>query len=153
MPWTTRISTPARDLAQRVLLGADQGRDRHAVLPAHLDHGLRRHAERIGDQADRVVERDLQQLQRGPAIERLRLVVGDLGGREFDVVFLQEIARVVAVLLWHARLKALPGDVLLARSRDVFGDQHVDAVRLAVNVLVDPSQLAFERIRRVHGRT
>ncbi len=66
-----------RDLAQRVLLGADEGGDRHAVLPAHLDHRLRRHAQRIGDQPDRMVEGDLEQLQRRLGVERLRLVVGD----------------------------------------------------------------------------
>ncbi|MGY4410734.1 hypothetical protein ACVWW4_002470 [Bradyrhizobium sp. LB7.1] len=87
------------------------------------------------------------------AIERLRLVVSHLSGREFDVVFLQEIARVVAMLLRHACFKALPGDVLLTRGRNVFRDQHVDTVRLAFNVVVDPFQLAFEGIRCVHGRT
>ena len=69
------------DLADGVLLGADQGRHRHAVLLAHLDHRRRRHAERIGDQLDRVLERRLQHPQRRLRIERLRPVVGDLDRR------------------------------------------------------------------------
>ena len=32
-----------RDLPQRMLLGADQRRHRHAVLLAHVDHRFRRH--------------------------------------------------------------------------------------------------------------
>ena len=70
-----------RDLAHRVFLGADQGGHRHAVLLAHLDHRLGRYAQRIGDQADRVAERGIENLQRALAVERLRLIVGDIGGR------------------------------------------------------------------------
>ena len=81
-----------RDLAQRMLLGADQRRDGNAVLLAHVDHRLRRHAKRVGDQPDRVTERRLEHLQRALPIERLRLVVGDVRRRQFDAVFFQEVA-------------------------------------------------------------
>jgi len=145
------MSTPA-DLPQRVLPGADQRRDRHAMLLALIDHGLRRDAERVGDQPDRMAEGYLEQIHRGLGIEGLRLVVGDAGGRKLDVVFLQEIAGEVAVLRRDARLQALPGDVLLACGRDVFGDQHVDAIGLAVGVIVDPFQLPLQRLRRMRGR-
>ena len=68
-------------LAERMFLGADQCCDGNAVPVAHLDHRLWRHAERVGDQADRVPERGVEHFQRALRVERLRLVVGDLGGR------------------------------------------------------------------------
>ena len=59
-----------------MLLGADQRRDGHAVFLAHVDHGPRRHAERVGDQPDRMPERDIEHLQRALRIEGLRRLAG-----------------------------------------------------------------------------
>ena len=134
-----------RDLAQRVFLGADQGRDRHAVLLAHLDHRLWRHAQRIGDQADRMPERGVENFQRALRVERLRLIVGDIGGREFNAIFLQQVAGEGAMFGRNPRFQALPGDVLLAGGRDVFGNQHVQPIGLAVDVVVDPFQFLLDR--------
>jgi hypothetical protein len=53
----------------------------------------------------------------------------------------------------NPRFKALPGDVLFARCRDVFRNQDVDAVRLAVDMIVDPFQLLLDGIRRMRRRT
>jgi len=61
-----------------MLLGADQGRDGNAVLLAHLDHRFGRYAQRVGDQADRMPERDVEHFQRALRVERLRLVVATL---------------------------------------------------------------------------
>ena len=52
------------DLAHRVFRRSDQRSDRHSMLMAHIDHGLRRHAERVGDQFDRMLKCSLEQLQR-----------------------------------------------------------------------------------------
>ena len=54
VPCATIRSTPGGDLLDGVLLGADQRGDRDAVLSARLDHVVRRHAQRVGDQLDRV---------------------------------------------------------------------------------------------------
>jgi len=81
-----------RDLAQRVFLGADQRRDGDAVLFAHLDHRFGRNAERIGDQADRMPKRCIENFQRALCVERLGLILRNFGSRQFDAVFLQEFA-------------------------------------------------------------
>jgi hypothetical protein len=138
-----------RDLTERMLLGADQCRDRHAVLLAHVDHRLRRYAQRVGDQADRVLERRIEDFQRALRVERLRLVVGDIGRRQFDAVFLQEVAGEVAMRGRNPRLQAFPGDVFLACRRNVLGDQHVEPVGLAVDMIVDPFQFLFDGFRRM----
>src|SRR4051794_39140123 len=53
-----------RDLAQRMLLGTDERCNGHAMLAALVDHRLRRHAERICDQFDRVAERNVEHVER-----------------------------------------------------------------------------------------
>src|ERR1700716_3384681 len=134
-----------------MLLGADQGGHRHAVLLAHLDHGLWRHAQRIRDQADRMPERGVEHLERALAIEGLRLVVGDARRRQFDAVLVQEVAGEGAMFAGNPRLQAFPGDVLLARCRDIFGDQHVEPIRLAIDVIIDPFQFLLDGFGRMAG--
>jgi hypothetical protein len=140
------------NLPQRVFLGADKSGDRHAMLAAHVDHRLRRHAERVRDQFDRMAEGDVEHVERALRVEWLRLVVGDVGRRQLDAVFLQEVAGEVAMLRRDPRLQALPGDVLFTRGRDVFGNQHVEPIGLAVSMFVDPFQFLLDRLRRVRGR-
>jgi hypothetical protein len=140
-----------RDLAERMLLGTDQCRHRHAVLLAHLDHRLRRHAQRIGDQPDRMPERRIEDFQRTLRVERLRLVVGDISRRQFNAVFLEEVAGEGAMFVRNPRLQAFPGDILLACGRNVLGDQHVEPIGLAVDVIVDPFQFLLDGFGRVRG--
>ena len=103
------------DLPQRMLLGTDERRDRDIMLSSHVDHLLRRHAESVRDQLDRMAKGDVEHVKRALRIERLRLVVGDVGRRQFDAVFLQQVAGEVAMLRRDPRLQAFPGDVLFAR--------------------------------------
>ena len=152
VPWATRISTPAATWRSACSLEPTSAATGTSCLRAHVDHRFRRHAERIRNQLDRMAERNVEHLERALRIERLRLVVGDVGRRQFDAVFLQEIAGEVAMLRRDPRFQALPGDVLFARGRDVFRDQHVEPVGLAVGVIVDPFQFLLDRLRRVRGR-
>jgi hypothetical protein len=149
VPCTTRISTPAATWTQRVLLGSDQGRDRNAVFPAHFDHRLWRYTERIGDQPDRMTERGFEHFQRPRRVKRLRRIGGNGGGRELDAMSLEEVAGEVTVFGRNPSLQAPPGDIVLTRSRDVFRDQHVQAVGLAVDVIVDPLQLLLDGLGRM----
>ena len=48
--------------------------------------------------------------------------------------------------------QTFPGDVLFARGRNIFRDQHVQAVGLAIDVIVNPFQFLLDRFRRMHGR-
>jgi hypothetical protein len=60
------------DLLDRVLLGSDQRGDRDATLLARLDHVVRRHAERVGDQLDGMAHRHVQQRAAGVPGQRRR---------------------------------------------------------------------------------
>ena len=71
--------------------------------------------------------------------------------RQFDAVFLQQVAGEVAMLRRDPRLQAFPGDVLFARGRNVFGDQHVEPIGLAVDVIVDPFQFLLDGFGRMRG--
>jgi hypothetical protein len=51
----------------------------------------------------------------------------------------------------NPRLQAFPCDVLFARRRDVLGDQHIQPIGLAVDVVVDPFQFLLDRCGRVGG--
>jgi len=51
----------------------------------------------------------------------------------------------------NPRLQRFPGDVAFARGQDVFGDQHVDAIGLAVDVIVDPFQFLLDALGRMRG--
>jgi hypothetical protein len=135
-----------------VFLRANECCDRDTVLPAHVDHRLWRHAERVRDQLDRMAEGDVEHVERALRVERLRLVVGDVGRRQLDAILFQEIAGEVAMLRRDPRLQAFPGDVLFARGRNVFRDQHVEPVGLAIGVIVDPFQFLLDRLRRMRGR-
>ena len=65
--------------------------------------------------------------------------------------FFKQVFGEGAMLRRNPRLEALPGDVLLARGRDVFRDQHVEPIGLAVDVIVDPFQFLLDRFGRMRG--
>ena len=54
--------------------------------------------------------------------------------------------------LRNARLKALPGDVLFSRRRNIFWYQRIDAIGFAADVMVDPFQLPLDGFGRVYRR-
>ena len=94
----------------------------------------------------------LEHFERALRVERLRLIGRHRCGRQFDVVRLEELAGEVAMLRRHPRLETVPGDVRLARRGDILGDQHVDAIGLAVDMVIDPFQFPFDGLGCVDGR-
>src|SRR5579864_1265076 len=102
------------DLAQRMLLCANQRCDGHAVLSSHLDHRLRRNAKCVRNQADRVTEGGLEYLERETGIEGLRLTHGNRSRRQLHAMSSQKIAGEVAMFGRDPRLETLPRDVSLA---------------------------------------
>ena len=117
------------------------------MLATLVDHRLRRHAERVGDQLDRMLQGDVHVGARHrvqPAQHTLRSRVA------------------VGRKRWHAELAQRLGDELLVALGDVLaevglralrrhlcGHDDVDAVWLAVGVLVHPVQDAVELVRIV----
>jgi len=102
-------------------------------------------------QLDRMAERSLEHFKRALRVERLRLVVGDIGRRQLDAVFLQQVFSEGAMFAGNPRLQAFPANVLLACGRNIFRDQHVEPIGLAVDVIVDPFQFLLDRFRRMRG--
>jgi hypothetical protein len=98
------------------------------------------------------LKENFKQFQRAFCVERLRLVVGDVGRRQFDAVFFQQVLGEGAMFGRNPRLQAFPGDILLARRRNVFRDQHVEPIGFSVDVIVDPFQFLLDRFRRMRGR-
>ena len=106
VPCATMMSTPGGDLAHGVLPGADQGGAGDAGLPGAFQHRGGRHAERVGDQPDRVAEGDVHQLLAGLELVGRRAVqvlpARGAPGR-IDVVTAQQVVDEGAVLLRNAR--------------------------------------------------
>ena len=116
-------------------------------LWARVDDVVRRRAERVDEQLDVVLERDVDvrvAAGRRPAEERLRVRRRRGAGH---TVLRQRLLDEVAVALGDHRL-----ELLLRGGRgavgEVGGHDDVDAVRLAVDVLVDPGQLDLELLGR-----
>ena len=131
-------------LLDRVLLGADEGRDRDSALLSRLDHVVRRHPEGIGHQFDRMTQRDLQQTLAGVAGQRGG---GDADLLDRDVVIGQQLGDEVPVVRRNTIGQLRLGQVL-ALAFELGRHDDVHAVGLAVDVLIDPAQLLFELIRR-----
>ena len=117
------------------------------------DDVLGRWPERVGDQRNRVLHRDLE--VRAPARCRPAEQAFDL----FDVVrerrhavAIEQVVDPLAVRRRDHLVELLFADVALILA-DVLGrDDGVDAVGLAVHVLVDPLELELELLRAVgHG--
>ena len=60
----------------------------------------------------------------------------------------KKLAHEILVLRWDALRERAVRHALLILDREVLRNKHVDAVRLAVDLIVDPFQLTFELIRR-----
>ena len=141
-------------VALGLLHAAAQRRDLHAVLVGEVDDVLGRRAQRVRQQLDRVLERDLDLLAAllvHPTEQALGPVfLGELR----HVVLGQELVDPVAVLLRDHLLELLahPLRVELAGARVLRRHHDVDAVRLAVDVLVDPVQLDLELVGRERQR-
>ena len=129
------------DLLDGVLLGSDQRRDGDATFLARLDHVVRRHPQRIGDELHRMGQRDVEQLaagvprQRRPAEAALRLGL--------DVVVAQQVVDEIAVGLRDAAGQVGAGQ-LLALALELRRHDQIDPVGLAADRLVDPRQLTVE---------
>jgi hypothetical protein len=113
------------------------------VLPAHRDHFF-------GGTPSAFAIRRIGWLKETSALHGARASNAAAGCRRhlwsaLNAVFLQQVLRELAMLRGNARFR-LSGDVLLARGRDVFGDQHVGTIGLAVDVVVDPFQLLLDRL-------
>ena len=156
-PCATMMIDARLRLTHRMLGRAHQRRDRHAMLAAHLDHLLRRHAESVGDQFDRMTECNLDELERVlllhrerrigrthvPLLERLR---------RLDIVLREQVAHEILMLLRNALRELAVRHALLVLDRQILRNKHVDAVGFSVNVIVDPLQFLFELSRREAGR-
>ena len=142
-------------LAHGVLPRTDQGGTGNTGWPGAFQHRGGRHAERVGDQPDRVAESDVHQLLAGleligrravqvlpawcPGSDRRRDGEADRGRRRGGCSGM--LPRQVA-----------QGGTRPGADRQVLGDQQIDAVRLAVDVGVDPGELGFKLLRRVACR-
>ncbi len=153
VPCTTRISTPAATWRSACSLAPTRAATgTPCFLPISIiAFGGTPSAlaiSRIGcrNETSSTLQRASARRTAAAGCRRLRVIV------QLDAVFLQQAPGEVAVLGRDARFQAFPGDVLFARRRDVLGDQHVEAVGLAVDVIVDPFQLLLDRLRRVRGR-
>ena len=128
------------DVRQRVLGGAGQRGHLDAVLVRLLDDVDRRRAERVGDQHRAVLQRDVDvRARRGvqPAEDTLAtLTLRERGYAEL----LERLLHEADVLLGDHRLEV----DRLALGGDLHRHHDVDAVRLAVGVLVEPGQRRVE---------
>ena len=99
-----------------------------------------------------MAECDLQHAQRVGRIEGLRLIAGAFLHDQVDIRLGQQFGGEIPMLLRHADRQLLPCDVLLTACRHVLRHQHVNAVRLAADMLIDPFQFLLHRFGRVRGR-
>ena len=147
VPCATMMSTPMFDLLLRVHLAADEGGDEHAVVVRAVDDVLRRRAERVDEQLARVLQRDVDRAGRlvvdaEPGRDRAALV--DLCRDRRHVVLGEHLLDELPVPLRDHRRELLGRRLLAARADVVGRHDEVDAVRLAVDVVVDPVQLDLE---------
>ena len=64
----------------------------------------------------------------------------------------QQFAHEIAMALWNAIGDGGGRRVLFVPGGDMLGDEHVDSVGLAADILVDPFQFQFERARSEASR-
>ena len=151
VPWATMMSTPA----STCLRACRACRRAPATLTpcacACSTTSARRRAERVGEQRDRVLERDLDLRARGrrrssrAAPCRRRLARGQRRARRARPAALHELA----VLRRDHALAACSTLVGVAgRALVLGGHDDIDAVGLAVDVLVDPVELDLELLGR-----
>ena len=138
---------PSGDLTHGVFAGSHQGGDRDAVLTAELEHARRRHAEGVGDEADGVPEGDHHGVLRSGrmqvASEVQRTAPHRLQAVAIDIVSRQHLGGEGLVRLGDGGEQAL-GIERRALAEHLVRDQQVDAVRLAVDVGVNPGEFLLE---------
>jgi len=134
------------NLPERMLLGADERGHRHAMRLRHGIHLGRRNAECVRDQADWVAECDLHEVSGPDALGSTHDRVVQVEGH---AVLCQEIVGERLMLVGNARQHVL-GRHVGVRGK-IFGEQEVDAVRLSIDMGVDPGEFLFEGFRRVAG--
>ena len=150
VPCATMMSTPMFTCFCACCDVARERGDLDAVLVRGVDDVLGRRAERVHEQRRRVLQRDVELRARGrvgPAEQVMAAL--DVVGQRRHVVLGEHLLDPVAVLLGDHRLEL----ALEVRGVDALGQLHlgrhheVDAVGLAVDVLVDPRR-ARSRARR-----
>src|SRR5207245_2910748 len=87
----------------------------------------------------------------GRALVARRVLESFASLRQLDSMPLHQPADEVLVPLRNTLGQRAHAHALFALDREVFRDQHVDAVGLAVDVLIDPFQLTLELIRGEYG--
>ncbi len=121
---------------------------------ARVDEVGARGAERAGDQAHRVAERDVEQLvallrrHRQPAGARL-----DALGQRRHVVPREHVVEELPLLRRQQRSEVLARRPCPGGVAELGRQQQVDAVRPALGLLVDPGEVDLQRLRRVGGGT
>ena len=142
------ISTPAFFCLIACLHGAAKRRDHDALVVRLADDVLWGWPEGVRDERDRVLHRDLEvrtATGRRPTEQAFDLL--DVIGERGDAVAIEQVVDPLAMRRRDHLVELLFGDVALVFA-DVLGrDDGVDAVRLAVDVLVDPLQLELELFR------
>ena len=144
-----RIAWPARitqALVQPLIhLGPDEGPDQDAGFPRALEHARWWDAQRVDDHFDRMLERHVH-LCAGAFFAQIvaegigwRAVPESLGG---NPVLREDVFHVALVLFWNA-LQQVFGRERPFLVGDARRDDQIDAVGLAVDVVVDPLELDF----------
>jgi hypothetical protein len=139
------------DVTPRVLDGARERRHLHALLASRLDHPRRRRSERARDQADPVLEDELDHVA-------LQLVAdADLrsqGGADRErrhVVLRQQLVDEAPMRLWNSRVELRSVEAALVAAHEPGGQQQVHAVRLVTDLVLDPLELHAQVPERVSG--
>jgi len=138
-------------LAHCMFTRAHQCSDRHIMFLAEVQHDLRRYAQRIGDQLDRVAETDFKAGGCAVIAQILREVEGVGAGIAnvvcINVVLLENIGSEILVPLRHSGANGIRIESIILAFKLVGHDQ-VNAVRLAVDVRIDPREFFFQPVRR-----
>ncbi len=135
-----------------MFLGAGEGAHQDALVACALHDRRRRHAQRVHEQPDGMAEGDVEKASRAAFAHVVRIVVAALPGRPkiggIDAMLGEQAGDMPAMLGGDARLEVGRRQPTLLVLHLV-GDQQVDAVGLAVDVLVDPFEIDFQALRGV----
>ena len=136
-----------------MFLGPGQRTHRHPVITTHLDHGRGRNTECIDDHLDRMVEGHAQQFHRflGPEGRRRIVTFARMGSGGFNPVRFQQVIDKILVALRNTLRERFGGEILFMTNGQIFWDQDINAVRLAVHMRIDPRQFNF-KLFRIKGR-
>ncbi len=137
------------DLALGVRLGPDERADEQTVLVREVDDIGRGRTERVDEHLHAgVLQRDLDLTRRFRVDVQTRGLdhaALEILGERWDLVTLQQLLDEIAVALGDHRVEVREvGLVAAALAHVLHGHDDVDAVGLAVDVLVDPVELDLE---------